>query len=219
VNVLRSLTEFGDWQPGRASILDIGCGDGLIWPRLVEIGSVVGIEPDASMVAPDSPHRSSIEIADFLQARPRPERYNLILMLDVLEHIDDDRGALAKARSLLAPGGIIVLTVPAMPVLWSEWDVLSGHFRRYTRRTLAQAIRSGGLRSRDMRYYYSWTVPPLLLRRLLFKADQAEHSHFSQPPARPINAALLRLSLADHRFTRRVLVPFGSSLIAVLTGD
>ena len=54
-------------------------------------------------------------------------------MLDVLEHIEDDAGALAAARDALAPGGRLLLTVPAMPCLWSRHDEANCHFRRYTR--------------------------------------------------------------------------------------
>ena len=216
-NVLRYLAEFRSWPVGQATILDIGCGDGLMWPQLERLGAVEGIEPDAGMIADDSPWRSRIEVADLLQARLRDRRYDLILMLDVLEHIADDDAGLTRAASMLADGGILLLTVPAMPALWSEWDLLSGHHRRYTRHSLAAVVRSAGLRPLELRYFYSWTVLPLLLRRLFFRADQAEHSHFSQPPSEPVNSAALRVSRLDHRLTRRVPVPFGSSLIAVLS--
>jgi hypothetical protein len=103
-----------------------------------------------------------------------------------------------------------------MKVLWSEFDELSGHHRRYDRRSLRAALEGAGLHVVSLRYTIGWTVLPLLLRRLFFSADAAEHSHFVKAPVRPINALLRRLSMLDHQITRRLPVPFGSSLTAVV---
>ncbi|HEV8559222.1 MAG TPA: class I SAM-dependent methyltransferase [Actinophytocola sp.] len=214
-NVIRLVRAFLPRRDGRAKILDIGCGDGFIWPRLAAFGSVEGIEPDPVLVAADSPNRSRIEPAGLLEGRDRPADHDLVLMLDVLEHIEDERAALDRVTTLLAPGGMLVLTVPALGLLWSEFDVLSGHHRRYHRAALRAALHRAGLRTLFLRYTYAWAVLPLFARRLLFSADAGEHSHFVKPPARPLNTVLRRLSLVDHAVTRRLPVPFGSSLTAV----
>lgn len=213
-NVLRFVRRYGRWE-GRARILDIGCGDGLIWPALEHLGDVEGIEPDGTMIAPDSPWRARIEVADFLTSRGRDDRYDLVVMLDVVEHIADDHAALARAASLLGDDGVLVLTVPALPLLWSEFDDLSGHARRYTRRSLRAALERAGLTVLDLRYYYAWPVLPLLARRAFFRVAKGEDSAFVKAPPRPVNWLLYRLSLVDHWITRRVPVPAGSSLVAV----
>jgi 2-polyprenyl-3-methyl-5-hydroxy-6-metoxy-1,4-benzoquinol methylase len=217
-NVVRVLRDHLPRRDGHAKILDIGCGDGFIWPRLAEFGTVSGIEPDPALVAPDSPNRDRIEQAGLLDARSRAADHDLVLMLDVLEHIEDEAAAADRLANLLAPGGALLVTVPALPVLWSEFDRLARHYRRYTMTTLRAALERAGLDVVSLRYTFAWTVLPLFARRLFFSFDDdtgASRSHFVKAPVRPLNALLRRLSLADHAVTRRVPVPFGSSLTAV----
>src|SRR5256885_13982486 len=109
-------------------------------------------------------------------------------MLDVLEHIQAERAAARRAAELLAPGGMLVLTVPALQVLWSEFDELSGHYRRYNRRTLQAVLERAGLQVVSVRYVYAWTVLPLFARKLFFSAGKGSDSHFVKAPVRPLNA-------------------------------
>jgi SAM-dependent methyltransferase len=201
-------------QGRRLKMLDIGCGDGFLWGRLAEHGDVEGIEPDPHLVPPESSRRARIEFSTF-PGRTRTERYDVIFMLDVVEHIEDDRGALRAAYDLLAPGGHLIVTVPALMLLWSEFDVVNRHFRRYRRGALAKLMREVGLDVVSARYYYFWPVLPLLLRRALFRAQNHGQSKFLEVPPRPVNAALETLSNFDHWATRIVPVPFGGSIIAV----
>jgi SAM-dependent methyltransferase len=198
----------------RLRILDIGCGDGFFWKKLDALGDVEGIEVDADLIAPGSPYRDRIEISTF-PGRPRESRYDLILMLDVLEHIEDDRAALAKVRELLASGGHLVLTVPAHMWLWSEFDAVNHHHRRYTRRPLVDLMRGADLSVVSARYYYFWPVLPLLARRALFRAKSTMQSRFVRVPPAPVNAALHAISTLDHWVTSVVPTPCGGSLIAV----
>lgn len=212
---VRKLTPAGSAQRQPAKILDIGCGDGLTWHRLADFGRVEGIEPDARLVDPASPRRARIEIASFPASRPRETRYDLVLMLDVLEHIEEDRAALRRVASLLSEGGHAIITVPALRLLWSEFDVLNGHRRRYRRKELRQALEAAGLEVVILRYYYVWTVLPLLARRLLFRSDAAGESRFLEVPPAPINRLLRILSVAEHRLTEWLPMPVGSSIFAV----
>lgn len=213
VHVLRRLRQLA--AGGRGRILDVGCGDGLMWNRLEEYGQVEGIEPDARLVAPDSPWRSAIEISGFLEGRPRQACYDFVLMLDVLEHIEDDRAALERVRSQLSAGGHLILTVPALELLWSEFDVLNGHFRRYSKKTLRAVFDAAGLEVVSLRYYYFWTILPLLARRASFAAAEADDSSFLRIPPAPVNRLLELLSRAEHRLGGVVPLPAGSSIIAV----
>jgi len=212
---VRRLLPPGSTQGQPAKILDIGCGDGLTWPQLAEFGRVEGIEPDARLVDPASPRRAHIEIASFPAGRPRDTSYDLVLMLDVLEHIEKDRSALERVASLLSEMGHLILTVPALPWLWSEFDVLNGHQRRYRRGDLRRLLLAAGLEVTHLRYYFVWTVLPLLARRLLFRSDAAGESRFLRVPPAPINRLLEVLSVAEHRLTERLPMPLGSSLFAV----
>jgi SAM-dependent methyltransferase len=198
----------------RLQILDIGCGNGLAWKALAPFGDIEGIEPDAGLLPPDSPHRARIEISTF-PGRPRSQKYDLILMLDVLEHIEDDKAALAAAWDLLAPGGHLLLTVPALMLLWSEFDALNRHHRRYRKGPLAAQLAGAGFEVLSNRYYFFWSALPLLGRRLLFRAKNAENTSFINVPPAPVNRLLHLASTVDHHITSRLPAPFGSSLIAV----
>ncbi|MFE9913398.1 class I SAM-dependent methyltransferase [Streptomyces clavifer] len=214
-NVLHFVRRFLDAPSRRAKILDVGCGDGFIWKELEKFGVVEGVEPDPLLIAPDSPWRSRIEVADFLTGQPRGSDHDLILMLDVLEHIQHERKALERVVSLLGERGCFVMTVPALPALWSEFDVLTGHYRRYTKKTLRKALEGAGLRVLELRYCYTWTVLPLFLRKIFFKADGADDSHFVKAPPAPLSGLLTLFSKAEHLLTRKVAAPVGSSLLAI----
>ncbi len=123
-------------------ILEIGCGTGSNLAMLKGFGDVEAIEPDsgARRVALD---RFDISIGDGMlpYGLDVPDgSYDLVVMLDVLEHIEDDAAALEQVKRKLKPGGRLLLTVPAMPWLWSSHDEAHHHFRRYTARGLVNAL-------------------------------------------------------------------------------
>jgi 2-polyprenyl-3-methyl-5-hydroxy-6-metoxy-1,4-benzoquinol methylase len=84
-DVVRRRKPKQGWQ----NILDIGCGDGLFFPELSQFGEVEGVEPFAELVNPTNPYRSRIHIVPFDENFQPQKRYSLILMLDVLEHLED----------------------------------------------------------------------------------------------------------------------------------
>jgi len=201
----------------RRRILDVGCGDGLLFDRLARFGEVDGLEPDASLVAdPRWLPRIKNQPMDPGFRADRP--YDLVLMLDVLEHIADDLGALVAARGALRPGGHLLLTVPALPWLWSRHDEANAHHRRYTPRGLGPLLARAGFAVETLRFAFAWTVGPLLARRLLAPArgdssGAGDYAVAIPPPA--LNRALTVLSRGEHALGRIVPWPIGGSLLAV----
>lgn len=199
-------------------VLDIGCGDGLMFDDLSRFGEPWGLEPDEQLLTPDGPYRDRIEVGEF-NADFQPGRtFDLILMLDVLEHIDDDAAALAQVHSLLNPGGCLLLTVPALPMLWSRHDVANRHYRRYTRSHLRQRLQEAAFEVDQLGYYFGWTVGPMLMRRLLSPArkDSANGDDYAvSVPVQPVNMAMFTLACMEHRVTPSSGLPLGSSLYAV----
>src|SRR5207244_13531851 len=126
----------------------------------------------------------------------RPGRgYGLILMLVVLDHLPEPVEALRHALALLEPGGILLVTVPAFPLLWTNHDVLNHHYTRYTKASFARLARAAGLRIVRSRYFFQWLFPAKLGVRLLEAVSP-------RPPAPPrvpppwINRALHLVSRA-----------------------
>lgn len=149
-------------------ILEIGCGTGSNLRMLQTFGHVEAIEPDAGarQVALD---RFDVAISagalpDQLGVADRC--YDLIVMLDVLEHIEDDQAALQQVKRLLKPGGKLLLTVPAMPLLWSSHDEAHHHFRRYTTKALTRALTDAHYAIQHRSHFNTLLFPMICAARL-----------------------------------------------------
>lgn len=210
IDTLRRLQPPQGWP----MILDIGCGDGLFFNRLREFGEVEGVEPFAELVRNDNPDRSRIYTCPFDDRFQPGKRYSLILMLDVLEHLEDPVAALRHALTLLTAGGCFVLTVPAFNVLWTNHDVLNHHFIRYTKSTFRDVARQAGLQILQQRYLYQWTFFAKLGVRLYERLFSPELKAASVPPTW-VNGLLCWVSRIEQRTITRAPMPFGSSLMVI----
>ena len=218
VSVLRRLGFSGK----NAAILDVGCGDGLFFDRLREFGVAEGVEPDASLLQPDGPHRSSIyarAFDDTFQPAGERRRYDVILMLDVLEHMPNAEAALRHALSLLAPDGVIVATVPAFQALWTGHDVINQHVMRYDRAAFRRLADAAGMRIDTTRYLFHWVAPLKLAAHLAERCDP-RNDGTRQPrpprvPPRPVNRTLYWFTRLEQQLFGRVPLPFGSSLLVI----
>jgi 2-polyprenyl-3-methyl-5-hydroxy-6-metoxy-1,4-benzoquinol methylase len=201
-------------QAGWTNILDVGCGDALFFDRLAEFGEVEGVEPSWELVNPDSPYRVGIHICAFDESFQPGKKYSLILMLDVLEHLDRPAAALRHAVDLLVPGGTFVATVPAFMALWTNHDVLNHHRIRYTKGTLREQVKGTGLLIVEERYLYHWTVPVKLGVRA---AERILRLKPKPPKAADgwMNRIFYQMSRLEQKTLSRLPMPFGSSLLLV----
>ena len=200
-------------ERGPIRILDIGCGDGLFFDELAAFGAVEGLEPEASLIRSDNPHRSRIypvTLADFRPSQP----YDLVLLLDVLEHVDDPAGYLRSAVALLNGHGKVIVTVPAFRSLWTTHDDLNHHRTRFTRSTFRAVASQAGMDLREERYLFQWTAIAKLMVRVL---ERIRHSAPQPPtiPWPPINRLLYGMTALEETMGRIVPLPFGSSLLLV----
>ena len=212
VDKIRQLQPACGWK----RILDIGCGDALFFDRLSEYGEVEGVEPCAELVSPNNPHRNRIYVCPF-DGNFRPgKQYSLILMLDVLEHLENPVGAMRHALDLLAPEGLMIVTVPAFMVLWTNHDVLNHHYIRYTKRTFRKVARHAGFRPREERYLYHWTCPVKLGVHVM---EGVIHPKPKAPeiPMAAANEALFWVSRLEQKTLSAFPMPFGSSLMVLGT--
>jgi methyltransferase family protein len=136
-----------------------------------------------------------------------------VTLMDVLEHQEDDRAFLADLANRMDPGATLLLTVPAMPSLWSSWDSMLGHHRRYTKPVLREALDSLPLRVEEESYLFPELIPLGTARRLRRSSGAAEDAEFPQL-SKPVNECLYRLGRATTRMRR--LWPKGTSLFARL---
>ncbi|HEV2423997.1 MAG TPA: class I SAM-dependent methyltransferase [Terriglobia bacterium] len=210
LNALRSHRPPQGWQ----RILDVGCGDGLFFERLSEFGEVEGVEAASDLVNPELVRSGRVHIGAFGRSFKPGKQYSLILMLDVLEHLPDAKGALQHALSLLEPGGTLLVTVPAFRLLWTNHDVLNAHVTRYTKRSFRDLALHAGLRIESARYFFQWVFPAKLAARA---GERLFHLQPKPPGVLPqwINEALYTLSRLEERTLGALPCPFGSSLMVI----
>jgi 2-polyprenyl-3-methyl-5-hydroxy-6-metoxy-1,4-benzoquinol methylase len=196
-------------------ILDVGCGDGLLFPRLRQFGMVEGIEPSLRATNASNADGNCIYSCSFDQNFRPPHKYSLILMLDVLEHLQDPIGALRHAGELLEPNGTILITVPAFMTLWTNHDVLNHHFTRYTKGGLRQLAVRAGLRVMEARYFFHWMYAAKFIVHVF---EHAFHPEAKLPhiPRAWVNRSLYMISRAEQKILSKLPIPIGSSLMAVV---
>jgi ubiquinone/menaquinone biosynthesis C-methylase UbiE len=196
-------------------LLDVGCGTGTNLELLAaHAGQVAGADfrPEGLERRARSNSAAWLVRADTTRLPFASSSFDAVTALDVLEHVDDE-AALSEIYRVLRPGGTIVVTVPAMPWLWSYRDVDAGHLRRYTRRQLLERLRASGFEL-SASGYHQCLLFPLVLARLARRNSAAARDLEDQP--RPvINTVLGWISRAEVRMGRYVSWPFGSSLVAL----
>ena len=201
-----------------ASIMDVGCGWGVNLDSLEQNGyQTTGLDISRQILEMiDQPARRLVE-ADINQLPPHElGRHDALLALDVLEHIDDDRQALQNIAPLLRPGGIAIVSVPAQPELFSEFDEIQGHRRRYLPDTLRAAFRDTGLDVQQIFWWGAWMVPALRRMRARQTKKQTYSDYLRLPPwPAPL---LMRAAYAwEKNRALRGQLTTGTSLFAVAT--
>lgn len=153
--------------PRSPKILDAGCGTGGNLQRYAELGRAEGVEPSAEAVEFCKERGFDVQQAGLEDLPYEEDRFDLIAASDVLEHIAAEREALRELWRVAAPGGVLLLTVPAYMWMWTEEDVNLHHHRRYTRPRLEAAVESCGWETRISTYFNTLLLPPIALARKL----------------------------------------------------
>lgn len=152
-------------------------------------------------------------------------RWELIFLLDVLEHIPDDRSALSQVYEALAPGGLAFVTTPALQRFWSWNDEVVGHQRRYSRAQLGGLASDCGFQVLDTAYFMFLLSPMLIASRQLRAPELSalskdeiwslvERSH--RVPSAPLNAVLRGVFSLESPLGHYLRFPWGTSVLAVL---
>ena len=197
-------------EPG--ALLDLGAGSGFFARYLLDAGVV------ASAVCVDPGYLEedlarSEERLRFVRSLPG-DVFDAVLMIDVLEHVEDDGQLFRDGVERLRPGGMFVVTVPAFMSLWSSHDEYLLHFRRYRRAGLRKAIAHAEVRVHSLRYLFGALFPIAFVLRRLRRRPSEAGSDLNEVP-RWLNASLLRWFTFEHRYLPQRL--FGLSVLAVGT--
>ena len=202
--------------PANANVLEIGCGTGHNLAMLSEFGRVDALELDD-----EARGIAEKRLGRKVMSAPLPElagvpqkHYDLVGAFDVVEHVDDDRAALASIAGLLKPGGKLVVTVPAHQWMWSAHDVVNHHKRRYSKRALRELVENSPLRLDSIGYFNSLLFPVAVAERLSSRLWGKDEADLTMPPAF-LNSALEKVFAAERYLVGRLPLTPGLSLFAV----
>ncbi len=205
--------------PASPRVLDAGCGSGRFMVELAQLGTVTGVELSETSVALARERQLGEVIAGSVLEMPfADDSFDLAVSLDVIEHLEDDLAALRELRRAVAPGGALLVTVPAYQWLWSGHDEINHHHRRYTRRSLQRVAEQAGWSQARTTYFNSLLLPVAILLRVLdrFNTKTTESSLDLWVPPAPLNWLLERpLTLESALIARGGRIPAGLSLLAV----
>lgn len=205
--------------PPTPRILEVGSGTGGNLAMLSRYGDVCAIEMDAdARRISEEKYRGQFSIRAGSCPDNLPlggELFDLICMFDVLEHIDRDTESLAALRKHLAPGGYLLVTVPAYPWLWSAHDVFLHHQRRYTASTLNNAFARSGLHVNRITYFNTWLLPLAALARMKDRLARHTKPSGTTTPSPPVNAMLRTIFASERHMLKRVNLPVGVSLLGI----
>jgi 2-polyprenyl-3-methyl-5-hydroxy-6-metoxy-1,4-benzoquinol methylase len=211
-----------DFRPrGRPlRVLDAGCGTGALMTRLAEEAGaeVYGLDLAREALAfTRSRGQPRLVQADLTALPFADDSFDVVTALDVVEHVERDEAALREIRRVLRPEGVLLMSVPAYPFLWSSHDAALHHKRRYTAGSLAPRIKAAGLAAVKMTYLLAFLFPLIALFRLVDRLRahrSAPHAHLVPVP-RLLNRLLIGLQGAELSLARRLSLPFGVSLFCV----
>jgi SAM-dependent methyltransferase len=215
--ILKRLIQRVVNPPKKAKILEVGCGTGHNLAMLKGFGSVEASELDRCARAVANKRLpgkvKSAKLPDLSMFKRNG--YDLIALLDVLEHVPDDLASLRAIHMRLKPGGALLLTVPANPWMWSAHDAAHHHFRRYTKKKLEELFLRAGLEVQLLSYFNSLLFPLVAAARLVGKIT-GKDSADDRLPSGPVNAVLNAIFGLEAGLIGRIPMPFGVSLVAIV---
>ena len=201
------------------SVLDVGCGTGATLKAVDDVGTALGIDRSPEALRFCQTRGISRLAQGAAEELPVASgSVDVVLALDLLEHIRDDAAAARELARVLRPGGVLVVTVPAGPELWSEHDEALDHLRRYRAKRLRRILVDAGFDVQKLSSAITALLLPIaalrLAQRILPRKKGAPETAFIIPP-RPVNWVLTEILRLERLWLRRFSLPVGVSLVAV----
>lgn len=203
-------------------LVDAGCGTATFLQEMAGFCRVVGIDNSLESIKIAGPKirplGGGIIHSPLDTVELESNSASVVTLLDVLEHVDDDRAVLMEMSRITRPGGLIVITVPALKFLWSDWDVALHHRRRYLQPELLKLVRHPDLTVLRCSYFNTLALVPILairaVRKFLLPAQNGDRAEDKVPP-RWLNN-ILRQAMVWPACSDGFTAPLGVSLLAIL---
>jgi SAM-dependent methyltransferase len=203
--------------PKDARILDAGCGTGGNLSMLRSFGEVDAIEMDDRAreiaIAKGIARVVPGQLPDDLPFHEN--RFDLVVLLDVLEHVMEDEAALISLRRLLKPSGYLLVTVPAFPFLWSRHDEAHHHHRRYRMEELRGKVEKTGMEIVYASYFNTLLFPLIAAVRLFGRLLKGQGRDDLALPNPWVNRMLYAFFSSERVLLGKLALPFGVSALVV----
>lgn len=198
-------------------VCDIGCGCGVTieYLRSKGIGKVDGIDFQETFVSYASKKGGNVRLCDIEKGISMAKRYDVVILSDVLEHLNDDKKVLRDVFSLLKDEGICIVFVPAFEILWSWHDVVNGHKRRYLLKTLKGLLEEAGFKVFLSSYWNFFLFIPTLLLRITKRIFKIRRDDFYKLPDFVNRLIVFLLGIENTLIVRSFTFPFGVSALCV----
>ena len=196
-------------------LLDVGCGTGALLEEFTTRFDAHGIEPSPAAVEFCRKRGLMTVKVGVLEQHPVAEKVDIMTLLDVVEHIEDDGQLLLDAYQRITAGGHILITVPAYQWMWSNHDVLAHHKRRYSKEGLRMLVKDAGFDIIHVTHFNTLLFPVAVIKRLLTRfLHLREREEFSVPP-KLVNTLLHRIFALERLVVPGFSLPFGLSLLCL----
>ncbi|GJM17654.1 MAG: methyltransferase [Thermodesulfobacteriota bacterium] len=201
-----------------SKIMDAGCGNGDNLEFLSQYGELTAIErEDNALERAKSRQIGKVvkgELPDSFPSDINKEN-DLIVLLDVLEHIDDDEKSLSMLKNWAKNNSTLLVTVPAYQFLWTRHDELHHHKRRYTVGQLKKVIENNGWKVNYISYFNTFLFPLALLDRIKQKVFPAAQDSDLKMPPKFVNSIFEKIFSFESSLIGKIIFPFGLSIIVV----
>ena len=207
-------------------VLDLGTGVGGFLEGLAQLADqVIPADNDVASLARCAQRGfPDVALADGYRLPFADASFELVCLFDVLEHLDDDAAAMVEVRRVLAPRGLLFLSVPAYPWLYANNDRIAHHRRRYTRAMLRELLAGAGLaeeRNTHTNVALFPVIAPTVLglraaEKVFLRGERdSDHTNLSWPLPKPVHGLLHAAFAAELPLSRRANLPFGHSIVAI----
>lgn len=212
-----------DWMKGfsfineTAAILDVGCGTGFLLGELQKRANAYGLDcADEAVEYCRARGLKNITKGDASSIPFGDEQFDIVLALDVLEHVENDVQAIKEIRRVLKKNGIAIIYVPAFQFLWGIQDKASHHFRRYRLKPLERKIKEADFEVLKVSYFNAFLFLPIALMRFFFRLLKIKIEAENEIELKPLNPVLYTIFLLESYLLKYLNFPFGVSLLFVI---
>ncbi len=219
--------ELGPAHPGEArTVLDLGGGAGNMAHHLAHYGQVINIDSNGRPLRIAAQRGLTVTQSSGDQLPFPDASFDLIALLDTVEHIPDEFGVFAECRRVLKPGGKLMVTVPALMWLWSYNDEINDHQRRYTAPELREKLTTSGFQINRLSYNNFFLFPMVAALRLLRpEKPELDSPHLTEAEEvyqvemeaipEPANTILHAVGWLEAALLQRTNLPIGVSVLCV----